>query len=341
MISSSADEDAHKFGRRALRLPWVVTQEANPAEFNRNVIRGKVLDRTLSSLGTEARRKEYLSKAHENVQRWQSERQEYGHPESAAICKIEVVEEDSLEAAQTGSKQYGEVFAVMNMANPVLLGGNYREGSAAQEENLYRRTDCHFSMAYQASGCVTDGGITRLGRTPRICICGPENRADTENLGYEQLSDDEIFLFYELRSAAPDCRFFKFEWNDPTSNTPQYFEGSREDFTREVLAPLWEKNIELDVAAAFVRNEPCDREELKRRIIAQFNSLEESNIEHAVLGAFGCGAFANPPETVAAVYREVISERMEAGTFQFKCLKFAIIFSKPNLDAFKDAMRTF
>lgn len=39
----------------------------------------------------------------------------------------------------------------------------------------------------------------------RICIRGPEDRTKP-NLGYQWLADDEVFPFYELRSAAQDLR---------------------------------------------------------------------------------------------------------------------------------------
>lgn len=35
-------------------------------------------------------------------------------------------------------------FAMLDMANAYGPGGAYREGAPAQEENLFRRTDCHF-----------------------------------------------------------------------------------------------------------------------------------------------------------------------------------------------------
>ena len=40
---------------------------------------------------------------------------------------------------------------------------------------------------------------------PRICIRGPEDRS-APDLGYRWLRDDELFPFYELRTAAVDLR---------------------------------------------------------------------------------------------------------------------------------------
>jgi len=40
---------------------------------------------------------------------------------------------------------------------------------------------------------------------PRVCIRGPENRAQAD-LGYSFLPEEDIYAFYELRSAADDLR---------------------------------------------------------------------------------------------------------------------------------------
>ena len=40
----------------------------------------------------------------------------------------------------------GTLFASLNMANAYGPGGGYTHGMVAQEENMFRRTDCHFSL---------------------------------------------------------------------------------------------------------------------------------------------------------------------------------------------------
>ena len=40
---------------------------------------------------------------------------------------------------------------------------------------------------------------------PRVCIRGPEDRSRSD-LGYAWLPDEDVFPFYELRSAAQDLR---------------------------------------------------------------------------------------------------------------------------------------
>ena|SRR5258705_8825462 len=63
--------------------------------------------------------------------------------------------------------------------------------------------------------------------------------------------------------------------------------------------------------------EPCDA---RRRIAAQLDTLNNHGLRHAVLSAFGCGAFRNPAEQVAAIYRDEIAARAE----HFDAIVFAV-----------------
>ena len=112
----------------------------------------------------------------------------------------------------------GAVFAVLNMANAYVPGGAYIEGAPAQEENMFRRSDCHFAVdsAEMNSSEFYLPEMTALlngekgtvyldTEQPRICIRGAEDR-DVSDLGYPWLPNDEIFPFFELRAAARDYR---------------------------------------------------------------------------------------------------------------------------------------
>eukprot|EP00392_Amoebophrya_sp_AT5.2_P014670 g14831.t1 len=66
------------------------------------------------------------------------------HPitDSSAPPEVRVIMGDSLATAQYLTKYYGEQFAVLNMANARNVGGGVNRGAAAQEENIFRRSDC-------------------------------------------------------------------------------------------------------------------------------------------------------------------------------------------------------
>ncbi|GAB7007728.1 hypothetical protein JCM18899A_52030 [Nocardioides sp. AN3] len=200
---------------------------------------------------------------------------------------LEVHAGDWGDVALALTRRYGRVFAVLNMAHPRVPGGAYLEGAVAQEENLFRRTDCHFHVTaddydarrnryrlkMQRLVTARDGEVYLDVDQPRVCVRGPEDRGH-QDLGYRWLDQDDIFLFYELRAAAVR----RFPWQ-------RFNEG-----------------------------------EMRRRIAAQLDTLATKGIRHAVLGAFGCGAFGNPADRVAGLYREEIARR----TRSFDVLAFAI-----------------
>ena len=188
------------------------------------------------------------------------------------------------------TKKYGTTFAVLNMANAHVPGGGYLEGSVAQEENMFRRTDCHFSIGPAELGPdqrhypaeMTDllnarGGRVYLDLDPRVCVRGPEDR-HAQDLGYPWLNPREYFPFYELRAAAVDLR-------DP-----------------------------------WLRFDPA---ECRRRIDAQLDTLIEAKQRYAVLSAHGCGAFRNPTIPVAQAYRDALAQRRD----HFDLVVFAIFYA--------------
>lgn len=220
-----------------------------------------------------------------NLKNWHTETA-FGIEKLNSNAFVDVYSGDWGDVTAMLTKKFGHCFAVLNMANAFVPGGAYIEGAIAQEENMFRRTDCHFAvkkdqlvsarrynslMIELISG--NNGKVYLDTENPRICVRGSENRA-LENLGYEWLDPNEIFPFYELRSAAMDLR----------------------------------------------NGQPFNKEQSKKIIKAQFDTLVENNIQHVVLGAHGCGAFLNPTEKVAENYKEVIAEYKNS----FRVIAFAI-----------------
>jgi len=79
--------------------------------------------------------------------------------------------------------------------------------------------------------------------------------------------------------------------------------------------------FELRAAAEDLRDgRAFDGVEMRKRIAAQLDTLRAHDVRHAVLGAFGCGAFRNPAHEVAAIYRDELSARAGA----FDVIAFAI-----------------
>lgn len=258
--------------------------------------RRDVLRQTLAALAAPGARDRYLELARANLSRWSSLA---GNQPTGP--EIRVLAGDWGTVTLSLTRELGETFAVLNMANAHWPGGAYLEGTVAQEENMFRRTDCHFALSSDGIDAAHGGyrpAMTDLingahgevyldtGR-PRVCIRGPETPS-TPPTGYPWLPEDEVFAFLELRAAARDYRH----------------------------------------GGAF------DESDARRRIVAQLETLIGRGVRHAVLGASGCGAFRNPADAVASIYAEELLARLEA----FDCVAFAIYhagYGPNNLEPFE------
>ena len=240
----------------------------------------------------------YHQLAMQNLDRWRAQRAGW-----EADLRVQVLRGDWGEVTGALTKMHGVCFAVLIMANAYVPGGAYVEGAVAQEENIFRRTDCHFRILddeydgrldqYRPEMTsllsARDGVVYLDAQRPRVCIRGPEDRSRAD-LGYPWLAEDQVFPFFELRAAAQDLR-----------------DGS-----------------------AF------DPQDARRRVAAQLNTLRHHRIRHVVLGAFGCGAFLNPADRVARIYREEIALRAD----DFSVVAFAIFsagYSPGNYAPFAEA----
>lgn len=267
------------FGRRILS-----EAELPPGRYGRPGMprRREILRETISRLEESAERERLQVLAARNVARWSE-----NSGQAIASPLMRVISGDWGTVALGLTKTYGTTFAVLNMANAYIPGGGYVEGMPAQEENMFRRTDCHFSVdatslnlggerylpAFSALLSAEQGRVYLDVDRPRVCLRGPEDR-NRQDLGYVWLTEAEIFPFYELRASAMDLR----------------------------------------------SGIPFDPAEARHRIVAQLETLMAANIRYAVLSAFGCGAFLNPANTVATIYREEITRRKT----HFELIAFAI-----------------
>jgi hypothetical protein len=266
------------------------------------VRRRAVLRDTLAAFVQAEAPDHYQRLAAANLARWQARAVAANGP-----LRVEVQAGDWGEVTGAVTARDGHCFAVLNMANAFVPGGGYVEGLVAQEENMFRRTDCHFSIddhcfdrardvyhpAFTELLEAADGRVYLDTARPRVCLRGPEQR-DRADLGYAWLAQPAIFPFYELRAAATDLR-----------------DGS-----------------------------PFSAPEMRRRIAAQLDTLRAHGLRHAVLGAFGCGAFQNPAAQVATLYREEIARRAD----DFTRIVFAVFhagYGPDNFQPFAAAFRDF
>ena len=255
-----------EFGRSLELTPAKLSEILGKKDSQKRIKRREILIKTLEKFEEHKDGLYYHKIARDNLIKWAV------NPEKApSMCVVMVIQEDWGVVAQSFTMKYGKCFAVLNMANGTIPGGAYTSGSAAQEENMFRRTDCHFSLnrgskyTQMESNRINgvDGLVYLDTNKARVCIRGPEDITDEHTLGYTFLKHGEIFPFYELRAAAVNLHGGK-EYSD---------------------------------------------KETRKRIAAQLDTLIAANIRYAVLSAFGCGAFENPADKVARVYYDALNKR--------------------------------
>lgn len=178
--------------------------------------------------------------------------------------------------------QYGKV-AVLNFANPEFPGGGVTNGAMAQEE----------------------------------CLCRSSNL-------YACISNKNVFKEYydyhrELKNSF---------YTDRLIYTTGVTVFKNDDLVPQLM--LEEDWFDVDVitcAAPYVAkrkytNTAALLSLFKKRIKNIFEAARDNEVDVIVLGAFGCGAFKNPPLIVAEAFKQVIEE--ENYLAEFKHIVFAI-----------------
>jgi hypothetical protein len=155
---------------------------------------------------------------------------------------------------------------------------------------MYRRTNCHFYIGADEYDEIRD----------RYHVTMTRLLSADDGVVYLDTTNPRICIRGPEDRTAPDLGY---KW-----------------LRDEEVFPFYE----LRAAAQDLRDGSVfDLRDARRRVAAQLNTLGKHGIRHAVLGAFGCGAFQNPAEQVAQLYKEEIAARSR----QFDVLAFAIFSS--------------
>lgn len=194
---------------------------------------------------------------------------------------IVVSNKRSLEAAEAYAKQ-GKKVCVLNFASATNPGGGVVNGSSAQEECI-----CRCSTLYP---CLKNDDLWTSFYAPHRkaanplynndCIYTPNVCVFKSDINFpELLSRDRWWRVNILTCAAPNLR-------ERPSNPMNPHAG----YKQAKLTPA-----ELETL-------------LTSRIRRIFEVAVANGNEVLILGAFGCGAFRNPPEIVAKVFYNVMQD---------------------------------
>lgn len=213
-------------------------------------------------------------------------------------CKVTVSNKRSFAAAEAYHKAFpDDRIAVLNFASATTPGGGVKRGSSAQEEALCRCSTLYpvldtealkerFYDYHKSANNVLYSNACIF--SPGITVI----KTDTAEPTLKE--DDEWFNVDVLTCAAPNLRPEPYNKMNPGT-------GKAASITQQGLLALLKKRTEhiLNVAAM-------------------------NGDEALILGAFGCGAFYNPPEVVARAFKE----SLDKFKYCFKYVEFAV-YCKP------------
>ena len=206
-------------------------------------------------------------------------------------AQVMVSRKRTLEAA---SAYVGRKVSVLNFASATNPGGGVTRGSSAQEEAICRCSTLYFSLIEQSmwKGFYAPHRAQKNPLHNDDCIYTPGVVViKTDTATPQALPPEDWYTVNVLTCAAPNLR-------ERPSNPMNDGDGARGvHIGKQELRQLHEKRIRrvLSIAAA------------------------EGN-EVMILGAFGCGAFHNPPEVVAEAMRTVVREYRS----YFQVIEFAV-----------------
>ena len=184
---------------------------------------------------------------------------------------IRVILEDTLNAAHHLIGQ-GKNPCVLNMANRQNPGGAVLQGAGAQEENIFRRSDCYRSL-FQFVSYGTQYNIT-----PHATKQYP--------------MDKDFGGIY-----TPDVTVFRSDEKNGYSLLSQPYRVGLVS-----VAAISHPEVVDDMIS------PEQVNPTKNRIRTIFRTAYLNGHHDLVLSAFGCGAFQNPPRHMAQLFKEVLQE---------------------------------
>lgn len=205
-------------------------------------------------------------------------------------CQSNVRFEENLTLLAAEPMALNKKVAVLNFANPVEPGGGVLRGANSQEEYL-----CRASNLYP---CLTS--------TQAKPYYELHNNLLKQNNTPYFLSTDRIIYSKNITVIRKDVGFFV---DRPDCRSIQRF--SNNWYQIDVItcaAPYFYNNIPISEALL--------KELLKKRIKNIFEVAIENEIQVLILGAFGCGAFHNPPMLVATAFSDVLLESRYTNAFE-------------------------
>lgn len=235
---------------------------------------------------------------------WEGDVIEYGAPRFAEPADMILSPKKTVEAAMPYARR-GKRTCILNFASSVTPGGGVLTGEQAQEESICRVSTLYFALSDpETAGKFYDyhweliraGKMNRRNRDDIVYTPGVVAVRDDANWE-TMMKEQDWYEMDVIACAAPDLR----QLGDAAQFSP----------TMEELRTL---------------------HEIRWRCILAAAAKHEADV--LILGAFGCGVFANPSELVVAAFNNVLPEFRN----HFETIEFAVYTTRmdaPNYQAFR------
>lgn len=235
---------------------------------------------------------------------WEGDVIEYGAPRFAEPADMILSPKKTVDAAMPYARR-GKRTCTLNFASSVTPGGGVLTGEQAQEESICRVSTLYFALSDpETAGKFYDyhWELIRAGKMIRRIrddiVYTPGVVAVRDDANWETMMKEQDWYEMDvIACAAPDLR----QLGDAAQFSP----------TMEELRTL---------------------HEIRWRCILAAAAKHEADV--LILGAFGCGVFANPSELVVAAFNNVLPEFRN----HFETIEFAVYTTRmdaPNYQAFR------
>ncbi len=251
----------------------------------------KIFRDTLKQIANDDQLQEFVkhSKTHQNFYsgRMEFDMKPEDYPSYFGKADIVVTKNGSFNAARRYSQSK---VAVLNFASATNPGGGVTKGSNAQEECL-----CRCSTLYECLN--TDWAKEHFYEPHRRSGTPLHNDDIIFTPGVVIIKSDSYTGLYQrmhvdvITCAAPNLR-------ETPANAYNHENGEGIKVTDEELYEIHKKRADKILNCALYHGD-----------------------DTVILGAFGCGAFKNPPEVVAKAYKDIITEKY---LYKFRHIEFAV-----------------
>lgn len=254
----------------------------------------EVFQDTLNRIDTDSELLQCTRKMQNDTRLYLPQFTAYDYNQFDTPADIEVTEDTTFHCAMRNYRVDHRT-AVLNFANAYTPGGSVKDGADAQEESL-----CQCSNLYKS---LTMPYLIRN-----------YYKFNSKNTG--AMGSDAVIYSPNVTVIRSD----EYEIFDPEKR-----------FSVDVIscaAPYYDAGKKRPVAMTKLQ------EVFRQRIKNILEVASSKKVDTLILGAFGCGAFHNPPELVASAFYELLIERQYARRFRKVIFAIRENADKRNFDTF-------